>query len=118
MTLEAVGLVMIAAAVVALVAAAVPVIVRLVRVQRRAASIRTSPAYQAVDGIAKQGRRIGAGAARLQSMDERIEAISRDVVTAATAGGRLGIDVRAVAAATEELLDTFLPSMRGAMRVD
>ena len=110
---EVAGLVMIAVALVAVVAAAISTLVRALAVRRRLTAIAARPAVRAVAGIAEDSKRIAASAAPLRSLGERLDRINADMMDAAAAGARLGLDVRAIAGAVEDLLETLVPSLRG-----
>src|SRR5437660_12654375 len=86
---------------------------RLARLQRRIDASMRKPAVRALDGLQAKASRIAGALARLEAMGRRFDVVSQELLAASEAGARIGLDVRLVAATTEELLDVLVPSMRG-----
>ena len=49
----------------------------------------------------------------LSSLGQRLAIVNEHLMDAADAGARLGLDVRSIATAVEDLLDLIVPTLRG-----
>jgi len=87
--------------------------VRAFSLFRRAKAMQAKPAFLALSALPAQAERINASIQQLAPLGERLNAVARDVAAASASAASLMVDVGLVASATEELLDTFVPSMRG-----
>ncbi len=113
MSAQLAGLALGAIALLLLVSAAILVLAKALATRRTLGRLTGSPSARAVAGIASSGRRIAAAASQLQALGGRIDALSERLSDAAVSGTRLALDVRAVAVAVEDLLETFVPASRG-----
>ena len=113
MSPQVVGLVLVLLAAAILVGGVALAVVRLMVLQRHTRTFGAAPAVQALRGIADAGSRMAVSLAPLASLSSRLERINEDMMAAAAAGAKLGLDVGAIAAAVEDLLDTFVPDLRG-----
>lgn len=86
---------------------------RAFAVDRRLKMMAAKPAFRALSAVPGEAERIGASIQRLAPLGERLDAVARELANASASAASLMIDVGLVASATEQLLDTFVPSMRG-----
>jgi hypothetical protein len=111
----AIGLAALFVSLAAVVGVAVWALVRGLSLRRAIKRVTSKPAFQAVAALPVQFERIGAGVRELQSTGARFSMLTARLQDASVSGVRIAADIRLVADATEDLLETFIPSMRGSM---
>jgi len=114
---SAIGVALVLAAVALVLGFVAWTLIRALLVNKRIADITAKPAFRAAAAIPSGGQRIAASIQRLTPLAARLDGIARDLEIASAAGATLVIDIRLVAAATEELLDALVPAMRGIAEV-
>jgi hypothetical protein len=87
--------------------------VRAFSIFRRAKAMKARPAFLALSALPVEAERINASMQQLAPLGERLDAVARDLTAAAASAAGLMVDIGLVASATEDLLDTLVPSMRG-----
>jgi len=86
---------------------------RAFAIDRRAKKMQAKPAFLALIALPGEAERISSSIGQLAPLGNRLGAVSRDLAAAAASAAGLMVDVGLVASATEDLLDTLVPSMRG-----
>jgi hypothetical protein len=87
--------------------------IRALALRSRAKVITAKPAFLALSGLPREVERIDASIQGFAPLGDRLGAVTRDLAAAAASAAGLMVDVGLVASATEDLLDTLVPSMRG-----
>ena len=116
MTIATAGMALAIFSLVLLLAFAIPLFVRFLEIQKRAAAVQRRPGFRALSGLQAQGERIGASVLRLQAVSDRFADLGAEIASLAESGSRWAADVKLVARATEDLLEAFVPSLRGVAR--
>lgn len=112
MTAEAMSVTAIIIAAAALLVSLVFAFFRALRIASRLRKTSKSSGFAAATALPAAGARIAAGAQQLQAIG-RWKAVVERLAYAHDASDRLREDVDAVAACVVDLLDLFVPSLRG-----
>jgi hypothetical protein len=88
--------------------------IRAIALRTRAKVITSKPAFLALSALPGEAERISESIQQLAPLGKRLDAVARDIAAAAASAAGLMVDVSLIASATEDLLDTLVPSMRGA----
>ena len=118
MSAQLAGLSLVVLAIIALLVGVSVVFVRGAGMRRALGHLAASPSARAIAGIAENSRHIAESAAPLSTLGARIEAITDRLSEAALTGTQLGVELSAVARVVDDLLDTFVPSLRGSASAD
>lgn len=113
MTIETLGMIATLASLIAAIACLTWATVRLFSVRRRVSNITGRKSIKDIGAIGAAAEAIALRLQDLEVVSLRFAQIRDDVAEAVAASAVLAANVRAVAAATETLLEATLPSMRG-----
>lgn len=116
MTLAAlIGLALCAISLIVIIAAALPVLARVLRVRTALNRLQSHP----VTLLAPRAQLLLAQTAdwgdRIAIIEPRVRAIARNAALLLTASAVLRHDVQAIGRATEGMLETFVPRLRGSL---
>ena len=109
------GMAALGAALGALLVSSLIALVRILAVRRALQRMTRGPAFRAISGLPTPLERVKGAFERLETLTTRLDAVVDELAAAARSGARFAMEVGLVASATEDLLDTFVPSMRGSV---
>jgi len=114
-TAESASIVAIIIGAIAVLASATYALLRMLSLRTRFDRISNAPGVVAAAGLPARVERISTGVQRLQESGTKWDALLESVTATRDAGFRLQSGIDSVAACMIDLLDTFVPSMRGSV---